>query len=296
MDAKRLGTIIVGRFLAPALTYVILERLTEYVVVAIGGAVGLVTLAFFMPSLATGIASLDAGFERLRATKRSRLITGWCERLNAYKAVLTKYPPELLPRDWAEPLMSQHDILIRFLRQHRGGKTRQFPTTYDFVRDLRLRSEDFDGLTMDACDVVFNDLIDDLSQIPQNPFQRVLQGMEPTAEPQISTYHLETVENHLDQVFRQALTTSPLVEHIRTHTELRQRVMTLLRTGDVHRQSSVQTYLLAHLPDWPPHEVDDLVKHMRYDVVVDALGALFESDAVEALVPDDAGAGRNQCG
>jgi hypothetical protein len=63
MELKRYLIWFIGHVLAPAFTYTVLEKLTEHVVVAIGGTVALVGLAFWLPSLTTGIAYLDAGLE-----------------------------------------------------------------------------------------------------------------------------------------------------------------------------------------------------------------------------------------
>jgi hypothetical protein len=87
---------------------------------------------------------------------------------------------------------------------------------------------------------------------------------------------LNVVERHLDREAQAYLAQWPLLRHIQTQVASRDRIVPLLSLDVVHRQAGVQTVLCRDLPDWPPREVEELVRHLRYDVVVEALQSFLE--------------------
>ncbi|PON16144.1 hypothetical protein C2W62_20050 [Candidatus Entotheonella serta] len=120
MDIKRLATNFVSHILVPALTYTLLEKLTTHVVVALGGAVVVVTLAFWFPAVTTGLQWLDHLIERLRGQRRRQYVDDMCAFLNAYLQILTKYPPDLLPERLTHCIDAHIDGFVHIFKSLQG--------------------------------------------------------------------------------------------------------------------------------------------------------------------------------
>ena len=280
MDFKRYLIWFVGHVLAPAFTYVVLEKLTEHIVVAIGGTVALVGLAFLLPSLTTGFASLDAGLELLRSTRRTRLLTTWCHFIRAYKRVLTKYPPALLPAETAASVTSQLDVFSVALRRLRGRNAQRFATAYDLVRSLEIDPEHFQGWCLADCTLFMTDLRDALSQISSHPFRGVIQYFD-IEQPQVRWLNqLSVIERYLDGEIQTYLGQWPGLQRIQIDDTLRTRVLALLSLDVVYRQGGVQILLARAFLDEHRQEVQDLVRLLRYDAVVTALQFFLEGGNV----------------
>ena len=278
METKRYITWFVGRVLAPAFTYTVLEKLTEHAVVAIGVTVALVGLAFFLPSLTTVIFSLDAGLEYLRTARRTRLLTACRRFMEAYKRVLTKYPPTLLPAEAAASVTAQLEIFSRAFRRLRGRNAQRFTTPYDLVRSLQICPEHFHGWSLSDCILFMTDLRDALSQTSYRPFQIVVQQLDVQTPHLRWLDQLEVVERSLDREVQAYLAQWPLLQRIRTQAAICASIIPLLSLDAVYRQAGVQTALLRHLPDWPPREIQEFVGHLRYDAVVKALQLSLEGN------------------
>ncbi len=152
MDIKRLATTFVCRILVPALTYTLLEKLTAHVVVALGGAVAVVTLAFWIPSVTTGLQSLDRLIERLRGRRRDRYVDKMCTFLNDYLRILTKYPPTLMPERLSHCMDAHLDVFAHTFESLQHYRTQGYATRYDMVRALRFRYDHFAGWPLAACE------------------------------------------------------------------------------------------------------------------------------------------------
>lgn len=271
MDIKRLATHFVSGVLVPALTYTLLERLTAHVVVALGGAVTVVTLAFFVPSVTTGLRSLDCLVERLRHQHRRRYVDEMCTFLNAYLHILTAYPPALLPERLSHCVDAHIDIFAHTFRSLQGRRTQDYATRYDMIQVLRFRHQDFEGWRLAACEMWWTEFLSHLSQIPDNPMQRVLQLGRDRAKAHVWQYHLETAEQRFARAFEQALTQHPVLQRIHACEGLRQRVVAMLQMDTVASQAQLQVALQQHLDVASEYHVHELIALLRHDVVANAV-------------------------
>lgn len=271
MDSKRLATNFVSRILVPALTYTLLEKLTAHVIIALGGAVAVVALAFWIPAVTTGLQSLDRLIERLRSQRRGRYVGDMCAFLNAYLDILTKYPPALLPEGLSHCLDAHIDVFAHTFQSLQGRRTQGYATRYDMIRVLRFRHPDFEGWRLAACETWWQAFLAELLQIPDNPMQRALQlGCDP-AKAHVWQYHLETAERRFERAFAQALTQHPVLQHIQACDTLRQRVIAILQLDTVPGQAQLQAALQQHLAFEFEYDVHEFIALLRHDVVADAV-------------------------
>ncbi len=271
MDIKRLTTHFVSRILVPALTYTLLEKLTAHVVVALGGAVAVVTIAFWIPSVTTGLQLLDRLIEQLRGQRRSRYVDDMCAFLNAYLHILTKYPPASLPERLARGIDAQIDVFAHTFESLQGRRTQGYTTRYDMIRVLRFRRCDFEGWRLAACEAWWTVFLSGLLDIPDNPMQRALQLGRDQAEAHLWQYHLETADSRFDRAFEQALAEHPVLQHIQACDALRHRVIAMLQLDTVIGQAQLQTVLQQHLAFESEYDVEELIALLRHDVVADAV-------------------------
>ncbi len=284
MNIKHLATNFVTRILVPALTYTVLEKLTAHVVVACGGAVAVVTIAFFIPSVTTGLKSLDHLIERLRGQRRRRYVDEMCAFLNAYLHILTKYPPASLPEHLSHCVDAHIDVFAHTFRSLQGRRIQGYATRYDMIRVLRFRHQDFEGWRLAACETWWTELLSHLSQIPDNPMQRALQLGLDQAKTHLWQYHLETAESRFDRAFEQALAQHPVLQHIEACDTLRERVISILGIDTVPGQAHLQTALQQHPAFEAEDDVEELIALLRHDVVADAVRSyLVTQSAVPAL-------------
>jgi hypothetical protein len=279
MDIKRLATHIVSRILVPALTYTLLEKLTTHVVVALGGAVAVVAFAFWIPSVRTGLQTLDHLIERLRRQRRGRYVHEMCAFLNAYLEILTKYPPASLPERLAHCIDAQIDVFAHTFESLQGRRTQGYTTRYDMIRGLRFRYCDFEGWRLGACETWRMAFLSDLLQISDNPMQRALQLGRDRAAAHLWQYHLDTAESRCDRAFEQALAQHPVLQHIQACEALRQRVIAILQLARVPGQAQLQTALQQHLAFASEYDVHELIALLRHDVVADAVRSFLTTPA-----------------
>ncbi len=271
MDIKHVVTNFVFGFLIPAFTWIVLEKLTEHIIFAIGGSVTVLTIAYYVPSATTGLKALDNLIERCRHQRRRRYIDEMCAFLNAYIQLLAKYPPNLLPEQLSCCVDAHLLVFAHAFRSLQGRNTQMYATPYDMIQTLRFRHHDFQGWTLAGCETWWIKLLSTLSEIPDNPMQRVLQLGLDQAETHLWTYHLETAEERFDRAFEQALAQHPLLQHIRENDALRQHAMMLIQTDTVPGQAHLQTQLQRHVELEFADDVKQLIALLRHDAVADAL-------------------------
>jgi hypothetical protein len=285
MDIKRLATNFVSQILVPALTYTLLEKLTAHVVVALGGTVAMVALALWIPSITTGLRSLDHLIERLRAQRRGRYIDDMCRFLNAYLHILTKYPPAILPENLSRCVHAHLAAFAHAFRSLQGRRTQGYATSYDMIRVLRFRNQDFEGWRLAACEAWWMAFLSDLLQIPDNPMQRALQLGLDRAEAHLWQYHLETAESRFDRAFAQALAQHPVLQYIRACEALRQRVIAILQLDTVPGQAQLQTALQQHPAFESAYDAHELIALLRHDVVADAVRSYLADSPPSTSIP-----------
>jgi hypothetical protein len=273
MNIKRLAINFVSGVFVPALTYTLLEKLTSHVVVALGGAVTVVTLAFCFPAMTTGFRALDHLIERLRHQRRYRYVDDMCTFLNTYLGILTKYPPDVLPEKLSRCVHANIEMFVHTFQSLQERRTHSYATRYDMIRVLRFRHQDFDGWRLAACETWWVAFLSELLLVPDNPMQRALQlGLE-QAETHLWQYHLEVAESRFDRAFEQGLKQHPVLHHIQACDALRHRVLGMLELDTVVGQAQLQTVLQQHQVLESPYDIHEFIALLRHDVVAEAVAS-----------------------
>lgn len=282
MEIKRAAINFVFGFLLPSFTYILLEKLTEHIVIAVGGSVTVLTVAYYVPTATTGLKALDNLIERLRRQRRQRYLDEMCEFLNTYTHILTKYPPALLPKRLSRCVDAHIDVLAHTFQSLQARRTQTYATPYDMIRTLRFRPQDFRGWRLADCEAWWMELLAHLSQLPDNPMKRALQLGLDQAETHLWAYHMETAEQRFDQAFEKRLAQHPLLQHIRDNEALRQHAMTLIQTDTVSGQAHLQIKLQQHVEPEFEDDIEQLVALLRHDVVADALLDQLSQPVIQA--------------
>lgn len=231
----------------------------------------MVTLALSMPSLTTGIVRLDAFLEKMRTRRRNQRVEAFCTFLNAYKAVITKYPPAVLPDTLTPSFEEQLESLRRLFRKLKGPRTSHFPTAYDMIQSLRITPEDLYGWSWAECETFIAACREDLSHMPLASLRYALQHFDQDDAHATWRASLAEAERLLDDEVWHCLRQWPVIRHIRTNPEVRQQALILLRTETFHRQAGLQNYLSTALPACYAQEVREVVGYLRYDAVVQVI-------------------------
>ena len=273
MDIKRWIGHFISRVFVPTLTYTLLERLTAHVVVALGGAVAVVTLAFLFPEITTGLKSLDHLIEGMRRQRRRQYLDEMCAFLNAYLDILTQYPPAILPDKLSRCVEAHIDVFAHAFQTLRARRSHSYASRYDMIRALRFQHCDFAGWRLAACEAWWAALLTDLSQIADNPMRRTLQLGLDQADAHLRQYHLDIAQNRFSRALGQALEQHPALQRICACDALRQRVLDILELDIVPGQAQLQVVLQQHAAFESDYDVQELIALLRHDVVADAVRA-----------------------
>jgi hypothetical protein len=267
MDLRHFTRLFMQRLLAPASLGALLWLGTEYVAFLIGGSlVGLVLLFLARPFLEVLDEFLVAHVEALRRRRRTQLVDGSLPFLNAYKAVLTKYPPALLS-DAAPEIAAQLETFLDNLRQVKGSRLDSGRDPYGIIHATPFTARDFALWELPACRTWLHHFTVALAagQIPalRRAVQHFVQGSPPRQwEP-----YLAAAEQQLDREAAATISRWQWVQRAQADPDIRQRLLTLLRLDDFHRQTGLQTYLASPQLQCPPHELVEVMDYIRYDAV-----------------------------
>ncbi len=277
MDIKRVIKRLFGRILAPSYVSAVIWLLTDAIEVVILGvalSVALVVAAPFLETLAEAMQELRAKFE---VRRKAQLLHTFVPFINAYKDVLAKYPPELLPDSLAYGVADQLEIVAQHLRTLKGQRTRYYTIPYDRVQAFDVTEQDFQHWELDQCTAFVKQVTDELSSVQMALLKRVVTRFA-SQRPQADwTQHLQAAERELDRVVRDEIARWRLVQLASQESEIRERVTTLLQLEAVQRQAGLQTYLASPRLQCAPHEVREAMAYLRHDPVVDHVLALIHA-------------------
>ena len=267
MDLRHLTRLFMQRLLAPASLGALLWLGTEYVAFLIGGSlVGLVLLFLARPFLEVLDEFLVTHVEAIRKRRRTQLVDGSLQFLNAYKAVLTKYPPALLS-DSAPEIAAQLETFLHNLRQVKGSRLDSGRDPYGIIHATPFTARDLTLWELPACRTWLHHFTATLAtgQLPalRRAVQHFVQGRPPRHwEP-----YLAAAEQQLDREAAATISRWQWVQCAHADPDIRQRLLTLLRLDDFHRQTGLQTYLASPRLQCPPHEMFEVMDYIRYDAV-----------------------------
>ena len=283
VDKKRYIKILLGRLLAPSYIGTVVWVLTDTIEYFIGGmvlSVGLAVARPFVETLAEGVQELRA---ELEAKRKRQLVKAFVRFGNAYKGVLTKYPPALLPGPFSRSVAEQLELFARCFRTLKGLRTRQYATSFELVRAMSVAPGDFEWWDLDACMAFVNRLIERLSALSTGALRQAVKQFAPEQSSRHWSRHLEVAESDLDRAVSQTLSQQRIIQLALQNPDVCQRVIALLQLETIHRQMGLQQYLSAESLHCRPSEVRDMVTFLRYEPVV---------DKVLELIATEQGAGR----
>jgi hypothetical protein len=267
MDLKHLTRLFVQRLLAPASLGALLWLVTEYVAFLIGGSlVGLVLLFLARPFLEALDEFLVAHVEAIRGRRRTHLVEDGLQFLNAYKAVLTKYPPALLS-DSAPEIAAQLETFLHNLRQVKGSRLPGGRDPYGIVHATPFTPRDFTLWDLHACRTWLHNFTVTLAAGQITALRRAVQHFMQGSPPRNWEPSLAAVEQQLDREAAATISHWQWVQRVHADPDVRQRLLTLLRLDEFHRQAGLQTYLASPRLQCPPHELLEVMDYIRYDAV-----------------------------
>jgi hypothetical protein len=282
MDKKRFLKALFGRILTPSYISTILWLITDTVEVVVLGVALSVVLAVASPLLETGVEFLEELRIQRQATRRGALLAAFVGFMNAYKDVLTKYPAALFPCPLAHSMSDQVELLAQYFRTLKGLRTKHYPTPYNAVYSLEFAPEDFQDWDLQECADFAQQVLGELAGVAIAPLQQVVQHFVRYRTPQAWRGALTAAERKLDAAARRTLGQWRFVQQARADAEIRQRITTLLRSGEFHRQAGLQAYLTSRYLQYPPSEVHEAIIYLRHASVANLALDLIEGHTASA--------------
>ena len=138
-----------GRILAPSYIMFIIGLLSDHLSIVFYGIGLSLLIAIAMPFLSTIGDLVEAVLHRQRASDHIERLEAFSQFINAYMAVLTKYPPEVMPESLANSVSNQLMIITRWARPLKGRHGGRHATLRDAVAAMRVTPEDFIGWSFD---------------------------------------------------------------------------------------------------------------------------------------------------
>lgn len=277
MDWQRLKSMMWQRFLGPTTVGAALWIVTEYTAFMIGGTLlGALLFLLARPVLETLDEFLVDHFETLRARRRTRLLKNFVRFLLAYKAILTKYPPQLLA-DLEEDMTVQLHSLQKALQEVRQGRMFRSTILYEVVRGTTLTVEHFAHREIYDCQDWMQRLTVAL-QATRNPLlSRAIQRF--CEQPDMTAWQapLRVAEEDLDRRVLASIEHWHCLQRAHVEPAIRERLCTLLRLEAVLRQGGMATYLTSPQLQCSREEIAEIMEVIRYETVADYVLALLGS-------------------
>jgi len=294
MDLKRLAAVLLQR-LAPIYIAVTLSWVTGYFVFTLGG-IGLaiaIELAWplLRPFFEVLYDELMAQYDQTQTQRRAALLRAFLPFFQAYKTVLTTYPPTMLTAS-APEVAAQVEMCAEAIH---GVKTLRRPVpddpfappgeeTYEIVRTISLLPRDFRDWSFRECQTWRQDLLAVLAKGRIAALRHAVQHVMHERPREVWEPYLAEAARALEGEAESTLRRWPCLQRAQTDPVVRERLVTLLRLDSINRQTGLQSYLTAYL-QCPPAEIHDVMASIRYDTVAAKLLALMPEPDVPLLPP-----------
>src|SRR5437870_7864791 len=293
MDFTRLATVLCQR-LAPVYIAVALSWVTGYVVFTIGGIGLAIALELAWPLLRplgeVLYEELMAQHSQAQALRRTALLKTFLPFFQAYKTVLTTYPPAMLTASAPEVAVQ----IETFAEAIRDVKARRDPEpddpfapreqAYEIVQTVSLTPRDFHDWGLQDCQTWRQDLLAMLAQGHIAALRHAVQHVMHERHRQVWDACLAEVARALEAEAEHTLRRWPCLKRAHTDSAVRERLATLLRLDSINRQAGLQPYLTTHL-QCPPADVHAVMASIRYDSVATKLLALISDQSDIPPVP-----------
>jgi hypothetical protein len=293
MDLKRLAVVLFQR-LAPVYIAVALSWVTGYVVFTIGGIGLAIALELAWPLLRPFgevlYEELLAQHSQAQALRRTALLKAFLPFFQAYKTVLTTYPPAMLTASASEVAVQ----IETFAEAIRDVKARRDPEpddpfapceeAYEIVRTVSLTLRDFRDWRLKDCQTWRQDVLAMLAQGHITALRHAVQHVMHERPRQVWDACLAEAARALEAEAACTLRGWPCLQRAHADPAVRERLATLLRLDSINRQAGLQAYLATHL-QCPPADIHEVMASIRYDSVAAKLLALMPDQSAIPHVP-----------
>jgi len=294
MDLKRLAVVLCQR-LAPVYIAVALSWVTGYFVFTIGGLGLAIALELAWPLLRPFgevlYEELMAQHSQAQAQRQTALLKTFLPFFQAYKTVLTTYPPAILTASASE-VAAQIETFAEAIRdvKARRGPEPDDPLAppceeaYEIVHTASLRLQDFRAWRLKDCQTWSQDLLAMLAKGRIAALRHAVQHVMHERPRQVWDTCLAEAARALEAEAEHTLSRWSCLQRAHADPAVRERLATLLRLDSINRQAGLQPYLTTHL-QCPPADVHDVMASIRYDSVAAKLLALISDQSDMPPVP-----------
>jgi hypothetical protein len=259
--------------------------MTGYFVFTLGGIGLAIVLELAWPLLrpfgAVLYEELMAQHSQAQAQRRTALLKTFLPFFQAYKTVLTTYPPAMLTAS-APEVAAQIETFAEAIRD---VKARRDPEpedpfapscedTYEVVRTVSLTLRDFRDWRLQDCQTWRQDLLARLARGRIAALRHAVQHVKHERPQPVWDACLVEAARALEAEAEYTLHRWPCVQRAHTDPAVRERLVTLLRLDSINRQTGLQSYLTTHL-QCPLADIQDIMASVRYDAVAAKLVALI---------------------
>ena len=294
MDLKRLAVVLFQR-LAPIYIAIALSWVTGYVVFTIGGIGLAIALELAWPMLRplceVLYEELLAQHRQAQAQRRTALLKTFLPFFQAYKTVLTTYPPAMLTAS-APEVAAQIETFAEAIRD---VKARRDPEpddpfapacedTYEVVRTVSLTLRDFRDWGLQDCQAWRQDLLGMLAKGRIAALRHAVQHVMHERLRQVWDACLAEAAHDLEAEVEHTLRRWPCFQRAHADPAVRERLATLLRLDSINRQTGLQSYLTTHL-QCSPADMHDVMASIRYDSVAAKLLVLISAQLDMPPIP-----------
>jgi hypothetical protein len=294
MDLKRLAVVLLQR-LAPVYIAVALSWVTGYVVFTIGGLGLAIALELAWPLLRPFCdvlyEELIAQHSQAQAQRRTALLKAFLPFFQAYKTVLTTYPPAMLTASASEVAVQIETFAeaIRDVKARRGPEPDDpfaplCEEAYEIVQTASLTPRDFRDWRLKDCQTWRQELLAILAKGRIVALRHAVQHVMHERPRQVWDAYLAEATHDLEAEAEHTLRLWPCLQRAQADPAVRERLATLLRLDSINRQTGLQVYLATHL-QCPPADIHDVMASIRYDAVATKLLGLLSEQPDMSSVP-----------
>ena len=234
---------------------------------------------------------LMAQHSQAQAQRRTALLKTFLPFFQAYKTVLTTYPPAMLTAS-APEVAAQIETFAEAIRD---VKARRDPEpddpfappcedTYEIVQTVSLTLRDFRDWRLKDCQTWRQELLAMLAKGRIAALRHAVQHVMHERPQQVWDACLAEAAHDLEAEAEHTLRRWPCFQRAHADPAVRERLATLLRLDSINRQSGLQSYLTTHL-QCPPADMHDVMASIRYDSVAAKLLALISDQPDMPSVP-----------
>jgi hypothetical protein len=237
------------------------------------------------PFYAVLYAELMAQHSQAQVQRRTALLKTFLPFFQAYKTVLTTYPPATLAAS-APEVATQ---IATFAEAIRNVKARRDPEpddpfapscedTYEVVRTVSLTLRDFRDWRLQDCQIWRQELLARLAKGRIAELRHAVRHVMHERPRQVWDACLADAACALEAEAEDTLRHWPCLQRAHADPGVRERLATLLSLDSISRQAGLQAYLHTHL-QCPPADLHEFMASIRYDSVAAKLVALISDQS-----------------